>query len=365
MAGLDQAAQAGDGHAAGGLGEDALALGEQADALNHLFVADGGGGAPGFGHRTQSIVAVRGVANRQGLGDGVGLNRPDALRALLPGRDDRRAALRLAAGHLGLDAVNQAQLGQLIEAFADLHVERARGHRHDAVVGGAPAQLLGDFIAQGLGALGVVGAHVDVDEGPGVLVADLGAEAVDVVVGALDSHQVGAVNLRAQQLAFFQVRGHEDEGLHARPRGVGADRVGQVAGGGAGQGVVAELPRLGGGHGHDAVLERPCGVGAVVLKVEVLQAQVLGQVLGADQGCEAGLEVDGLALAGQQVTIAPDGQRPALDALAADGLAHALVVVGDLQGAEAELADVLRGYGVFAAALAALEASGERHERCS
>src|SRR5687767_15752684 len=48
-----EAAQAGDGDAAGGLGEQALALGQQADALDDLFVADGRAGAVGLRHRLQ------------------------------------------------------------------------------------------------------------------------------------------------------------------------------------------------------------------------------------------------------------------------------------------------------------------------
>ena len=54
------------------------------------------------------------------------------------------------------------------------------------VVGRAPAKLLRHLVAQRLTALSVVGAHVDVDEGPLVLAAQLGAEAVYVVVAAVD-----------------------------------------------------------------------------------------------------------------------------------------------------------------------------------
>jgi hypothetical protein len=47
--------------------------------------------------------------------------------------------------------------------------------------------LLGDLEALGFAAFGVVGAEVDVDEAPGVFVGDLGAEAVDMVVVAVDA----------------------------------------------------------------------------------------------------------------------------------------------------------------------------------
>ena len=61
---------------------------------------------------------------------------------------------------------------------------------------------------------------------------------------------------------------------------------------------------------------------------------------GLDQRREAGLDVDGYAVAGQQVGVAPDRRGAALDALSRDDLAQRLVIVDDLERAEAELADV-------------------------
>src|SRR3546814_5349120 len=61
-----------------------------------------------------------------------------------------------------------------------------RCDRGDDHVGRAPAERLGDLEGERLGALGVERAQVDVDEAPAGLVGDLEAEAVDVVVGALD-----------------------------------------------------------------------------------------------------------------------------------------------------------------------------------
>ena len=71
---------------------------------------------------------------------------------------------------LGFD---QAEVDEFVEGFADFADERAAGHGDDDVVGQAPAELLGDLVADGLGAFGVVGAEVDVDEAPVVLVGDL------------------------------------------------------------------------------------------------------------------------------------------------------------------------------------------------
>ena len=67
--------------------------------------------------------------------------------------------------------------------------------------GKAPAKLLGHFQAQGLAAFGVEGAHVDIDEGPVVTVGDLTAETVYLVVTAVDGHDCGAVDGRADNLS--------------------------------------------------------------------------------------------------------------------------------------------------------------------
>ena len=98
------------------------------------------------------------------------------------------------------------------------------------MLGRAPAELLGDLVAEGLAAFGVIRAHVDVDEGPGVLVGELGAEAVDVVVVAVDGDKRGAVDTGADDLAALEIAGDEDVGFEAGAGGVGGDAVGEVAG---------------------------------------------------------------------------------------------------------------------------------------
>src|SRR6266511_4196953 len=105
----------------------------------------------------------------------------------------------------------------------------AAGTGHDDVSGGAPAELLRDLVAVGLGAFRVVRADIDVDEGPAVLVADLGAKTVDLVVGALDGHEGGSIDERGDDLAALEVRGDEDIGLEPGFRRVRGHRVGEVA----------------------------------------------------------------------------------------------------------------------------------------
>src|SRR3990172_705054 len=79
--------------------------------------------------------------------------------------------------------------------------------------GPPPAELLQDLVAVGLGTFRVVRPNVDVDEGPAVLVRDLGAEAVDLVVGPLHRHQRRLVHERRDDLALLEIRRDEDIAL--------------------------------------------------------------------------------------------------------------------------------------------------------
>src|SRR5439155_112586 len=107
-----------------------------------------------------------------------------------------RAAQRLGAVHRRGAALDQPERAPLVEALGDLGVQRAGGDRRDNAIGRPEAELLGDLVGQGLGALGVVRAHVDVHERPAlVLAADLGAQPVDVS-GEHESWAFVNVNMR-------------------------------------------------------------------------------------------------------------------------------------------------------------------------
>jgi hypothetical protein len=123
------------------------------------------------------------------------------------------------------------------------------------------------------------------------------------------------------------------------------DRVGQVAGGSARHRVEAELLGFPDGDGDHAILEGPGRVAhRVVLDVELLDAELLGEVSRAHQRREADRLADVRVSLGQvqrqQVGVAPDAWGTRLDALAAHEGADDLVVVVDLERTEAELADV-------------------------
>ena len=269
----------GGGDAAGGLGEDALGLGELLDAGDDLDVGDVLGPAAGGLDHLGRGGTVGGVADGQRAGDGVGLLRLDVVAALLDGLRDGRAAGGLRAEEADGLVFDQAERDQLIEGLADLADQRAAGHRADDVVGQAPAELLGDLVADGLRALGVVGAQVHVDEAPVVLVGDQRAEAVDVVVVAVDADQPRAVDLRVEHLGGLEVGGDEDAGLQAQARRLRGDGVGQVAGRGAADGLEAEGLRVGQRDRDHAILEAERReADGVVLDVEIGRADALAQV---------------------------------------------------------------------------------------
>jgi len=196
--------------------------------------------------------------------------------------------------HLGLALRDELEQPQLLEGLGDLGDERAARAGHHHVRGRPPAELLGDLVTVRLRALRIVRTDVDVHEGPAVLVPDLGAEPVDLVIGAFHGNEGRRVYERGDDLAALEVRGNEDVGLESSLGRVRGDGVGQIARGGAGHRVEAELLGLADGHGDHAVLEGPGGMAhRVVLHPQLLDAQLLGQVPRPQQRSEAHRLADG------------------------------------------------------------------------
>ena len=105
-----------------------------------------------------------------------------------------------------------------VEPLRHLGELAARCHRDDHVIGRLPAELLGHLEGECLRPLGVVGPDVHVDEGPRrVLARQLGAQAVDVVVGPLDRHHVAAVDGGGHDLRRLEVVGDEAPPTPCRP----------------------------------------------------------------------------------------------------------------------------------------------------
>ena len=169
-------------------------------------VGDVLGPAAGLADHLRREVAVGRVADGQRAGDRVA----DAAARSCPSPcltavRDRVAAGRLRAEEAAPAGFDQAERDELLERLVDLADQAAAGHRADDVVGQTPAELLGDLVADRLRALGVVRPQIDVDEAPAVLEGDLRAEAIDVVVVAVDAHEPRAVDLRAENLGRLQI----------------------------------------------------------------------------------------------------------------------------------------------------------------
>src|SRR5437667_380044 len=82
---------------------------------------------------------------------------------------------------------------------------------------------------------------------------------------APDLDHVGLEDGGRDHLSLFQVVGHEDEALEARPGGVGSHRVGEVSRRRAADGLEPVGPSPRDRHRHHPVLEGVGGVHAVVL----------------------------------------------------------------------------------------------------
>ncbi len=201
--------------AACGFGEDAFSLGEFLDAGDDLYVGDVFCPATAAADHLCCGGAVGWIADGERAGDGVGALGLDVVGTVFDGDRDGRAACGLGTEEADWLFFDEAEVDEFVEGLANFADERAAGHGDDDVVGETPAELLGDLVAYGLGAFGVVGAEIYVDEAPGVFVGDLGAEAVDVVVVAVDADEARTVYQGVQDLGGLEVGWDEDGGLEA------------------------------------------------------------------------------------------------------------------------------------------------------
>ena len=135
---------------------------------------------------------------------------------------------------------------------------------------------------------------------------------------------------------------------------MGGDGIGQIAGRGTGNGFKSQFASPGQRDGHDAIFERERGmIDRIVLNVELVEAEVGAEILGAHQRRHPGMRAEkGRPFDRQEIGIAPDAVWTVLDLLAGNALLDLLVVVFHFEGAEAHLADVDRLRRIFFSALA-------------
>ena len=195
-----------------------------------------------------------------------------------------------------------------LERLVDLADQAAAGHRADDVLRHPPAELLGDLEADRLRALGVERPQVDVHEAPAVLERDLRAEAVDLVVGAVDADDLGPVDAGAEDLGPLQVG-------RARRCTLSSPAAAALA-----ATLLARLPveaqptvvkpnsraLLRATETTRSLNDSVGKLTASFLIQSCLDAQRLGQAVGPDQRRAADLRADGrLAVERQQLAVAP------------------------------------------------------------
>src|SRR5207302_2027662 len=231
----DQFLETNHDDAAGRLTQDPLRLGQQRHAFLHRVLAAGGTPPARGAYRPCGVAAVGGVADRKRLRDTVRPHRRHLVPALLDRGADRRAAFRLRGVDAGRGPLEEADADQFLEGLGRLGQERPSSDGHDQVVGCAPTELLHDLERQCLAAFRIEGAEVDVDDRPAVQISELNAQPVDVVVGAIDLDDGGAVRAGGSNFPRLEVGGDENQGMHSGARGVGGHRAGAVSGGRGGE----------------------------------------------------------------------------------------------------------------------------------
>ena len=144
LATLDGDSQRAEAHAGRGLAEHAGGLGEQSHQLTDLVLCDCVDCTARFARGRDCEVAVGGIADCERPND---RRRPNRRDAPVVGKRvrHRRATLRLPTEDAGARAVDEAELGELLESLPELGQERAGRDRANDGVGCFPAELLGDL----------------------------------------------------------------------------------------------------------------------------------------------------------------------------------------------------------------------------
>src|SRR5699024_2021259 len=115
-----QLAQDTGGDTARRLGEDALGPRQEVDGVDDFVVAHVFDGASGALCDVEHVGTVGRVADRQGLGDGVGFDRLYGVVPVLPRLGDRGAARGLGTEDLVRTVLDQSGVDELLEALVDL-----------------------------------------------------------------------------------------------------------------------------------------------------------------------------------------------------------------------------------------------------
>ena len=301
------------------------------------------------------------IANRQRPCNRLRTLRFDLAAVLLDRRRNRRAPRSLRAKKLHRLWIDQPEQNQLIKRLLDLRDERSASHRHHDVIGQAPAELLGDFIAHRLRSLSIIRTQIHVHESPAAFagkrfIGDLRAQAIDVVVAAVDAHQLRAKHLRAQNLRRLEIGWNEDPGFQSFAGRLRSHRIRQIARGRASDGIEAEAASIRQSHGDHAVFETQRGqADGVILNQQPSRSNLRAQSRRANQRGEPyGQRRLKARRQRQQLAIAPNIRSTRGKQFARDARSKRIVIVGDFERRETVFADtaglIAPSFAAFAAA---------------
>jgi len=111
--GFDQLFCDGDFGATRGFGENTFGAGQQLDAFEDFLIRDAFTPAAGFTDGLNDLIAVGGITDRDGAGDGVGLHWRNEISALMERVDNRGTAARLRRIDFAPGIFDQANLDEL------------------------------------------------------------------------------------------------------------------------------------------------------------------------------------------------------------------------------------------------------------
>ena len=162
-----------------------------------------------------------------------------------------------------------------------------------------------------------------------------------MIVVAGDARYARPIDGGGEDFCGLEVGRNEDPSVEARADGLRSDGVGEIARGGAADGVEAEFPGGGERDGDDAVFERKRGeADGVVFDVKTGEAPILGKTRRGDERGAANrkgwTEIFG---EGKQFGVAPDVERAGGERVAAEGLFQRVVVIGYFEGGKAVFAE--------------------------
>ena len=195
-----------------------------------------------------------------------------------------------------------------------------------------------------------------------MFVGDLRAQAIDVVVAAVDAHHLRAKHLRAQNFRGLQIRRNKNPRLQTFASRLRRDRVREVSSGRASDGIESEAAGIGQRDRNHAVFEAQCGQAhRIIFDKDAPRSDPLAEPRSAHQRRVAHWQRRLKSRRQrQQFAIAPHVRGARGEQLARKARAQRIVIVGNFERRETVFTDAARLVAPGLAAFAAAEVVGAR-----